>query len=235
MRKMMMNNFIIFLLSAVFVLSVLGVSAQDLDGNPENWCRNGHFPLESNFKTATVIGKRNAKVYFLNDFEDCPRAGNRNCITKSYVVPGDRLIVTRKYGEWICAWYELLKGDETVGWIRAESLVVKEPENAPAPAEWIGRWTDTDSFLKIKKDKRRAFLNVNGEAIWRGLGDNIHYGGITARAKPAGNELILLEEDCRVRLTLAGDLLIASDNFQCGGANVRFVGIYQKEKNKARR
>ena len=39
-----------------------------MKGNPENWCRNGHFPYESKFKTATVTGKRNAKVYFLNDF-----------------------------------------------------------------------------------------------------------------------------------------------------------------------
>lgn len=214
------------------VLSVFEISAQDANGNPENWCRNGHFPQESEFKLATVTGKQKTKVHFLNDFDDCPQAGNAKCVEKSYVIPGDKLIVTRKYKNWVCGWYQPQRGNETVGWIPAENIVINQPETNPTPEKWLGTWKFYDQTLVIKKNSQNGFLKVSGEAYWRGLGDNIHIGEVNAVAKPEGNKLVLEEYSCRVTLRLIGDFLIARDNFNCGGVNVTFNGVYQKMKRK---
>ena len=209
-------------------LCALKISAQDKSGNPENWCRNGHFPQESNFKLATVTGGRNSRVYFLNDSDDCPQVGNAKCREKSYLIPGDKLIVTRKYGKWMCSWYQPRKGEATVGWIPTENLAISEPEANPSIEKWLGVWKSYEQTLEIKKDARAGFLKVNGDALWRGLGENVHVGEVNASAKTDGNKLFLEDDICQVRLTLIGSFLIGRDNFKCGGLNVSFIGVYQK-------
>ena len=39
------------------------------------------------------------------------------------------------------------------------------------------------------------------------------------------------EHSCKVEFSLVGDTLIASDNGLCGGANVRFDGVYRRAKH----
>jgi hypothetical protein len=212
----------------LFLFCVLEISAQEESGNPENWCRNGHFPLESDFKLATVAGIQKTRVYFLNDFDDCPQSDNPKCVEKSYVIPGDKLIVTRKYGKWICGWYQPRKGRETVGWIPAANLVISPPETNPIMEKWFGEWKSYENSLEIKKDARAGFIKVTGNAFWQGFGDNIHIGEVNASAKPNGSELVLEDDICRIRLILIDNFLIAGDNLKCGGANVTFNGVFQK-------
>ncbi len=47
---------------------------------------------------------------------------------------------------------------------------------------------------------------------------------------PQGNVLRVVDEEqgCEVTLTFVGTLLVAHDNGECGGMNVRFDGVYQK-------
>jgi hypothetical protein len=107
-------------------VSTTPAPAQDVNGNPANWCRNGLFPAEkADFKLAKVNELQGARTHFYSDEENCPSADSTG-------------------------------------------------------------------------------------------------------ARPQGNELILVEEDCRVALKLVGDFLIVSDNSQCGGANVRFNGVYRR-------
>ncbi len=81
----------------------------------ENWCRGGLFTRESSdFRIGIVTAQRSDRVYFYDDFEpDCP--GKESCRSKAYVVAGDRLVVSRTYKDFGCAWYAPAKGAPTVG------------------------------------------------------------------------------------------------------------------------
>ncbi len=202
--------------------------AQSVDDNPANWCRNGLFPSgEAEFKLATVSGIKGTQIHFFSDTDDCPRADPK-CLMSSYLVSGNQVIVSKRYGSWICSWYQPRKGDETVGWLPVDSLVISEQAASPALGKWVGQWKYGDQSLNIRRDSNKGFLTIKGDAIWRGTGDNVHVGSVKARALPQANELIFIEEECRVALKLIGDYIVASDNSECGGMNVRFNGVYRK-------
>ena len=220
-----------------------GIDAQDkvfykvaavsyIDGNPPNWCRNGHFPRESiEFKLARVTGKKRSRAYFYDDRDTCP--DGKNCRKKSYVIPGDRLIVSHKYGNKVCSWYQPRKGNETVSWILASKLDIYSPNKKPLLNKWLGNWKSNGNNLNIKRDKKVRTLSIKGNAFWRGLGDNIHIGEVNHKGVPKGNKLEFGgtdKYDCRVKMQLVGNLLVVSDNMNCGGANVTFSGVYSRRK-----
>ena len=222
-----------FILSvAILLLFTVQIFAQ-LEGNPENLCRNGFFPRESvDYKLASVKGAKNEKIYFYDDNRDCPN--DKNCRTKSYVVPGDKLIVSRSFGEWACSWYQPKKGSETVGWIASEKLEFIESNRNPETIEWLGKWNYGGNQIEIGKSKTADSLTITGSAFWKGSGDNIHVGELDDSSKPDGNELKIGEKetgeyDCKVTMRLVGKYLIVSDNLQCGGVNVTFSGVYRKK------
>lgn len=204
-------------------------SAQNVADNPANWCRNGLFPSLETFNLAKVTGDRRTRTYFFSDDDDCPSRAAK-CKTRSYLIAGDQVLVSRRYGAWICAWYQPQRGSETVGWLPADSLVISEQAAQPALEKWIGRWNYYDQTLNIRRGSKRGFLSVKGDAVWRGMGDNVNVGSVKAVALPQGNELILIEEECRVTLKSVGDYIIAMDNSECGGMNVRFNGVYRKQR-----
>lgn len=224
----------LFILStAVLLLFTVQTFAQ-MEGNPENLCRNGFFPRESSrYRLASVKGSKNEKVHFYGDDRNCPN--DKNCQTKSYVIPGDEVIVSRSFGKWACGWYQPKKGWETVGWIALDKLEFKETNPEPPINDWLGNWNyNSGSQIEIGKSKTAGLLTITGSAFWKGLGDNIHTGELEDQSKPAGNELKIGESetgeyDCKVTMRLLGKYLIVTDNLQCGGLNVTFSGVYQKK------
>ncbi|MDQ3798987.1 MAG: hypothetical protein M3384_06020 [Acidobacteriota bacterium] len=226
----------LFVLSAgAFLLLFTAVQTfAQLEGNPENFCRNGFFPRESSeYKLANVKGAKNEKVYFYgDDRDDCPNG--KNCRMKSYLIPNDEVIVSRTFGRWACGWYQPKKGSETVGWIAVDKLEFKETNRNPSPDEWLGVWRYAGNHIEIGKSKSSGLLKITGNAFWKGLGDNIHTGELDDDSAPAGNVLKIGENetgeyDCKATLRLVGKYLIASDNLQCGGVNVTFSGVYLKK------
>jgi hypothetical protein len=216
-------------LSLALLLLAPAVAAAQAEGNPPNWCRNGAFTDDSeHFRLARVKGARGDRAYFhRDDDDDCPQAGAR-CRGKAYVIPGDELIVSRTLGAWACAWYQPRRGSETVGWVEASRLDISEAEARPALADWLGEWTFYENFVRIRRGPRAGQLAVEGQAYWRGLGDNVHVGEIGGEVAPAGQTLALEDDTCRVGLRLLGPYLLVDDNNQCGGVNVSFDGVYTK-------
>lgn len=199
-------------------------------GNSVNFCRNGLFSSDGeDFQIARVKGKRGDKAFFYDDAtEICP--GDAKCKTKSYVIPGDEVIVSRKYGNYACSWYQPAKGYETVGWISLDQIDFIE--NTPA-LPWIGDWDFGDNSIKIAPMKIAGKVKVIGNAFWKGLGDNIHIGEIDFSGIPSNNKLQLGEAgeyECRVSMQRTGNYLVVSDNLNCGGANVTFNGVYRRGK-----
>jgi hypothetical protein len=199
-------------------------------GNPPNFCRNGAFPGDGgDFRAAHVVGAKGSRAYFHGDEEGCPGA---KCRTKAYVIPGDEVIVSRSFGDWLCAWYQPPKGGETVGWIPAHQLSPSETLKSPPPADWLGKWGFYIQTLDIRRGAKAGMLRVEGEAFWQGLGDNIHTGAVSGEARPEGNVLVVEDDICRVTLRLVGDSLVVSDNSDCGGVNVRFDGVYRRKPTR---
>lgn len=217
---------------ALLLLIPFVAAAQDDSGNPENWCRNGFFADGEDFRLAKVVGAKGAKVYFYgDDSDDCPNASLAKCRLKSYLIPGDKLVVSKTYGNFVCSWYQPAKGSETVGWLSLDSLEITKPDFNPPTTKWLGTWNLHSNSITIKNEGA-GNLKIEGEAFWRGLGDNIHTGEIGGSTKPQGNQITLDDDICKVTLTLIGDYLIANDNLQCGGANVTFDGMYRKKKQR---
>ena len=207
--------------------------AQNERGNPANWCRNGAFASDSEeFRLARVKGRKGERAHFYGDEEGCPGPAAK-CRQKAYVVPGDEVLVSRAFGDWLCAWYQPARGSETVGWIPAHRLEVSEPEARPPLAAWLGAWGFYNNSLRLSRGKRAGTLRVEGDAGWIGAGPgNVHVGEVSGAAAPAGNVLTVENEECRVTLRLVGPHLVASDNRQCGGANVTFDGVYRRKSRR---
>ena len=227
MKKIKYTGFLLIL----FIFNIQ-IFAQ-FEGNPENWCRNGFFPRESeNYRLAKIKGKKGEKIYFYGDEKDCPNG--KNCRQKSYLIPNDEIIVSRTFGNFACSWFQPKKGSETVGWIAVNNSQFVEANENFDGKNWLGKWNYYDNSIEINKSEKTAFYKITGNAFWKGLGDNIHIGELDGEAKPQGNLLKIGENsideyECGVTLRLVGKYLIAFDNFNCGGANVTFSGVYIKQ------
>ncbi len=216
----------------LLLFSSVPVFAQ-LEGNPENFCRNGFFPRESeNYMIGTVKGKQGERVYFYGDDEkDCPNS--EKCRQKSYVIVDDELIVSRKFGNFACAWFQPKKGSETVGWISLDKIEFTAITKNISKQAWIGEWSFYDNEIKISPTGKPSVYKISGNAVWKGLGDNVHIGELDGNAKLVETNLKYGETDddefaCKVTMKLVEKFLIVSDNLNCGGANVTFSGVYRK-------
>lgn len=217
---------------ALIVLSSFASVCGQIEGNPDNWCRGGFFTRDSqDFKIGTVKGAKTVKSYFFNDDpEDCP--AGKNCRGKAYLVGGDKVIVARNYNGFACVWFTPVSGYETVGWVRADTLRLADPVAKPPLSAWHGTWKYADNSISFTDNKLAGFLNVTGDALWKGLGDNVHIGELDGRFAPEGNVLEYSdgddEYDCKATMRLVGEYLLVADNMKCGGVNVSFSGIYKK-------
>ncbi|MET0649900.1 MAG: hypothetical protein ABW208_25100 [Pyrinomonadaceae bacterium] len=213
--------------------SAAGARAQGEDGNPANWCRNGAFTRDSaEFGLARVKGEKGSRVYFHGDEEGCPGPGAK-CRRKTYVIPGNEVLTSRTFGDWVCAWYQPARGSETVGWLPAERLGAVAAAGRLPLASWLGAWGFYDNALRLSRARRAGVLRVAGDATWQGVNPgNVHVGELSGEAAPAGNVLKLGEdpEDCQATLRLVGPYLVVADNKRCGGLNVTFDGVYRRKK-----
>jgi hypothetical protein len=215
----------------VAVFTVLAVTALgQMDGNPDNWCREGFFARESkDFRVATVKRPGPARAYFYGDDPSgCP--DEETCRQKAYLVPGDKVVVNRTRGGFACAWYTPRRGTATVGWLKVAELTFAKPVIVAGVSPWLGDWKYADNRISFTENKLSGFVNVTGNAIWRGVGDNVHVGELDGRYQPANGVIEYSdgtgEYDCRATLTLIDKFLIVGDNLNCGGVNVSFSGVY---------
>ncbi len=221
---------IVFIL--LLLLSSFAAFAQ-LEGNPENFCRNGFFPRESeDYSIGKIKGKKGERIYFYGDDENCPNG--KNCRLKSYLIPNDKVIVSRKFSNFACAWYQPKKGAETVGWISLDKLEFINMVQSIRKEAWTGTWKFYDSEINIAATNEENIYKVTGNAFWKGLGDNIHIGELDGIAKIVETDLKYGEEEtdefaCKVKLRLIDKFMIVSDNLNCGGMNVTFSGVYRRK------
>ncbi|MGE8259888.1 MAG: hypothetical protein ACN6RJ_10740 [Stenotrophomonas sp.] len=209
-------------------LSPLAAAASDLaDGGSY---RNGLFPsAQSGFALARVVGTQ--RLYLLGDMDGCPAKGEPACRQRSYVVSGDTVVTSRDLGAYRCAFYPNKVGG-SAGWVDRSKLQPL-PVATPSLQDWVGDWKDGDNGLRISV--RGGQLHVEGDAYWpsanptpeqRPYGPNM--GQVEAQATPRGSQVDFVEDSCTVHAQVLGDVLVVSDNSECGGMNVRFDGVYRR-------
>lgn len=229
-----MNRFGLKLIILMLLLAMPILTFAQLEGNPENWCRNGFFPRESQeYSLGKIKAKKGERIYFYGDDENCPNG--KNCRQKSYLIAGNEVIVSRKFGNWACGWYQPKKGSETVGWISLKNL--EFTPMVQGVESYAGKWTFYDNDIEIKKTKDPKVFDITGMAFWKGMGDNINTGELDGKAVWNQQNLVYGAEDkseyaCKVRIDLVWKYLIVSDNFNCGGLNVTFSGVYLKKSTR---
>lgn len=197
-------------------------------------CRNGSFS-ETEFDTLGLARVAVAgRVHFrLDGVPGCPGDGP-GCLDKPYLVQGDTVLTGRTRAGYVCALFPNKAGG-SAGWLRSSELTAV-PQPLPSLAAWTGRWRDGDDEIRLSV--RGDALVAKGEAYWpsanpslkdRPGGPNI--GEMSGTARPQGRAVVFGKcDDCVLRLALIGDYLLASDNSQCGGMNVRFDGVYTRRR-----
>ena len=196
--------------------------------NPDNWCRNGHFPaLTKDYR----LGEVTAKASMVGDGkETCPSEDRAKCDVDKTLEAGTPVAVSKPLGAFLCVFDP---SDQSAGWVPSRLVRFSEPQTIK-DADWTGVWSDGSNRIEIKQ--AADTLQVIGHAQWFGAmldsGEQVvHEGDLDFTAKPEKGRLVLRapeDYDCAAELIHLGRFLIVRDNSYCGGANVRFNGVYQR-------
>lgn len=205
----------------------LACAAQVSDAD---FCRNGGFPREQDSLGLGVIqGQQKEKVHFLEDVDGCPSKGAA-CRRSAYLVPGDEVVVSKRTAGFACVWYQGRK-HESVGWVSADKV-------APLPAppldpvrDWLGTWSDGAGTIRITPAPGLGRMQIASTLRWDGgTGPNgeprANFGGMHGVLEVQGSRASAAEGSCQVALTRIGRYLVADDDGDCGGINVRHTGVY---------
>jgi hypothetical protein len=210
--------------------------------DPAN-CNGG---AEWDDKRALVVSKVTAKprVNFLkspydDDFkaENCP-AATKACRKKSHLVTRDLVLTGPTRGEFTCVSYHSLLSNNRIwatGWLPCTALTPVAPMQSPKTTDWVGNWRQGQRYVggglvEIK-------LNVGGKlhvdaGILVPAARDFHNGDFQDDATPEGDALSSADgydDGCRVRMKRIGPWLLIEDNGGCGGAEVRFTGLYRRK------
>lgn len=195
-----------------------------------DFCRNGLFPREQeNLSLGLVQGQKDQKVHFFDDSDGCPSKGAK-CMRSAYLVPGDDVLVGKSTADWACVWYQG-RGNEFVSWM-PKTNIAKLPAPPLHPVrDWVGVWSDGNATIRISPSGARDTLEVLSTLRWNGgvsaSGDLIaNYGGTKAALNVYGPHASASDGVCKIALTRIGKYLLADDNGDCGGMNVRHTSVY---------
>jgi hypothetical protein len=206
-------------------------------------CLGIDFDVNHSASIAKLANGKPQVNFIKSDWEDaaCPADGEA-CLQKSYLVPGDMVLVGKTNAAFSCVAYQSAADPQqrwTNGWLPAASLTPVTPAPSPAREDWLGAWVHADGEIDIK-DAANGGVTIHGEAIYRAAQDT-HNGVIDATAKPEQGVLAFADDGsvafdkagadaCLVRMRRADALLVVEDNGHCGGVDVTFTGFYRKKE-----
>ena len=189
------------------------------------------------------------RSYFVRDAIEAPGCPNASaaCQSKAFVVPGDEVVLSGTLGRYVCASFANGRGNVTNGWLSDAAVTVSPAAaNAPALADWTGRWVGLEQRINIRANAAGE-LAIEGDATYgsrdpeRVKRGAVNMGDISGTVKPVGDTAAFAMGDngtlpyeqagddvCRVRLRRLGPYLAVADNNNCGGHNVSFSGVYRR-------
>jgi hypothetical protein len=195
-----------------------------------DFCRNGLFPREQEHLSLGVVqGQKDQKIHFFDDYDGCPAKGTR-CMRVAYLVLGDEVLVGKSTADWVCVWYQG-RNREYVSWMPKTNIALVPTPPVHPIRDWVGVWSDGSGTIRISPLDARDTLEISSKLRWDG-GDSpagypiANFGGITAVLNVNGPQASASDGVCQVALTRIGRYLVADDNGNCGGMNVRHTGVY---------
>jgi hypothetical protein len=191
------------------------------------------------------VTKSQRRVNFVrgvHEDKQCPSAAPQ-CRDKPYLLSGNVVLTTKRFGDFVCADYVNSRGIETIGWLPAAALEAVE-QGPLARAAWAGAWRRIEAEIQITLGAGGALL-VKGSATYgandpqRAATGRVNLGELDGRSTPQGDTLFFSDQPaasfeeasdsvCAVRMRRVAQYLIVEDNKACGGMNVSFSGIYVK-------
>ncbi len=196
------------------------------------YCRNGLFPREQidMLGLARVVAPKGS--HFNDESGPECKSDARNCSDRGLVRNNLIVITGRSLGGFVCAYFPRTG---SAGWLPASALQPIDSDLAPPLKAWTGRWRFGDNDIRLAE--RSGKLAADGRAYWPSEYPSLkdapggpHSGEMSGLARPSGSSVAYEDtEGCSVRMKLVGRYLVATDNGACGGANVRFDGVYQRK------
>ncbi len=251
----------------LLVLGAIALPRQPLDAREQPGLRACYgvvsFGDESDgLRLMQVVTRGQRLPFYQNRTEKtrhCP-AELDSCQLKSFVVPGDVLLVGPAMEDFVCAHFiapnvRSVKGQfrETIGFVPLSEL--KEiRRSTTAATDWHGTWTrSTEAEIKIGPDAGGK-LKILGSATYGALDPErarrgaVNVGELEGTFGPPRTNMIAVGEgwdgetplgddrsECRARLRLFAPYLVVEDNGGCGGNNVSFTGVYMRLQAPGRR
>lgn len=176
------------------------------------------------------------RVYMYKQTQRCPKDSPCASRQKSFVVAGDVVFAGPPNNGFRCVYYGSAKGKIIAGFVPVENLALLNEDTELSPEFVIGKWNYESDSIQIKAGSGGS-LSAEGAAYYQ-TSETVNEGSLSASASVvAGQQELVFKEgsdetSCVVKLHRRGPYLVASDNSNCGGLNVRFDGIYTKSKTK---
>jgi len=176
------------------------------------------------------------RVRLQDQAKPCPAHVACAFVRKAYILPGDTVLASAPLNGYRCI-YVGARGSLSAGFVPEEALKPSSAEGASiTPSFLAGRWRDADDDLVFKV--KGASVSVVGSAYWPGRKPayrpdgseiSIHTGDVDGNVRLEGPRFdVGDDQDCHVWGWRRGPYLVVEDNSGCGGANVRFLGVYVK-------
>lgn len=179
-----------------------------------------------------VVGE--GRAYFGATPEAAGACAGKAC---AYLLPGDAVVTGHGAGAATCAGFQSKSGKTTQGWLPAARLAPARPK----AVDWKGYWGEKDRFISIKA--AGDSLAIEAHLVFQG-GGPVFSGAFKAKVAATGPILTFAVDDkgrpvdaakaegaCRVKLALAGPLLLVHDEGCVGaGSAVTFEGAYTRAR-----
>lgn len=193
------------------------------------------------------VKKSAGKTHFHDANCDAGANGFEACRRKSFVMPGDAVLIGDVYDATACTTYVDTKGRATSGIIKGSSVELDPRGESRAATALVGRWVREEAEINIAA--RGPEYSVSGEATYgardpsRVARGAVNIGNFDFRFRPTTNRISAgikdgatavakaeaQESDCQIDMIALGPYLVVRDNLNCGGNNVSFTGIYRRK------
>ncbi|PPD46463.1 MAG: hypothetical protein CTY15_00045 [Methylocystis sp.] len=233
-------------LAPMLAAALFSSAAMALDD--AHMCRNGLFPEEGTaYSLARISGEGRAFLIeddvFCEKGKTCPVCPKdaAACQSRSFLLSGDLVVAGKSFDGFRCIFYRDQKNVAGSAGYVPEGRLETLPQPNVTQKDWPGEWRMGDDFIMLRA--KGAKLSASGEAYWpsanpspKEVPGGPHTGEMSGLAEPKGDKVAFAdgEDECHVSLTLLPPFLLARDNDRCGGANVRFNGVYLRAPGKKR-
>jgi hypothetical protein len=210
----------------------LGAQAADGDGASAARCRAGSFVREGVPLRIGVVRVKNgeARPNLLADDGGCPVDRGLSCRIGSALGPGESVIVSYGFRQFVCTARTAEGGVKSVGWLPRRSVRTSNVDQAPPLEDWPGDWVGAAGSLVIRPAAAAGLLEVEGAASSEEGARGDVAAWVNGAGRPDGQQLAISDEfgsGCSVSLRLVGALIFASEVSPCG-AGASFDGVYTR-------